>query len=120
MGRERHDQISESFVGLTEASQILNLTEDGVQDLIRDHQLTAYQLGDQIVRLKKDEVWEYESRARISAGLFPDERDRHQSVPLSVHGTAGDRVRDFFYFNDFYLISFIVFSTLIYLILSSH
>ena len=120
MGGQRHDQIAESLITLKEATEILELPEEEVQQLILDHKVTAYELGDQVVRLRKDQIWELKSRARISADLFPVDRTLHHNVPVRIEGTRGERIKDFFYFNDFYIISFVVITALLYLIVSSH
>ena len=119
MGRKRDDQIEESLIHLREASKILGISKRDIEVLIHDHRLTAYHLGDHVVRLRKDEVWELLSQARVSAELFPVDREIHHNVPVTIQGSAVDRVRDFFYFNDFYIISFVIIAALLYLILSS-
>lgn len=120
MGSERHDQVEDNFISLNEASEILELSDKEVAKLIQEQKLTAFQLGNEVIRLKKDQVWELESQKRISAELFPVDRAQHQNVPVNVKGTVADHVKDFFYFNDFYILSFVVITALLYLILSSN
>lgn len=120
MGHERQDQVAdESFITLKDAAEILELAEPEVEDLINHHKLTAYQLGDQVIRLRRDQVWEYQSRARISAELFPDDRRKHHNAPVLAPPNVIERALDFLYFNDFYIICFAAIGVLLYLILSS-
>lgn len=120
MGHERQDRVGEeSFITLKDAAEILELPENEVEDLINHHKLTAYQLGDQVIRLRRDQVWEYQSKARISAELFPDDRQKHHHAPVVSPPNVFERVADFLYFNDFYIICFAAIGVLIYLVLSS-
>mgnify|MGYP000884978740 CR=1 FL=1 len=120
MGHERQNQVAdESFISLKDAAEILELPEPEVEDLINHHKLTAYQLGDKIIRLRRDQVWEFQSKARISAELFPDDRRKHHNAPALAPPNPIERAIDFFYFNDFYIISFAAIGILLYLILSS-
>jgi hypothetical protein len=121
MGRQRKNQISsDNLIGLDEASRILELTEDEVGELITDHQLMAFRIGDNIVRLRKDQVWEFQSKRRIEAGLFPDDRDKHTHDNVEFKATFQEIARDFVYYNDFYIICALIIAALLYLILSSH
>ncbi len=120
MDLERKDTVTdESFITLQTAAEILELPENEVEDLINHHKLTAYQLGDQVIRLRRDQVWEYHSKARISAELFPDDRRKHHYAPVKVKVNFAERLIDFVYFNDFYIVCFAAIGILVYLILSS-
>ena len=120
MGHERQDRVTdESFITLKDAAEILELPEPEVENLINHHKLTAYQLGDQVIRLRRDQVWEYQSTARISAELFPDDRRKHHNAPALAPPNAIELALDFLYFNDFYIICFAAIGVLLYLILSS-
>lgn len=120
MGRKRNDQVVDSFIGIDEASTILELDVDQVQSLVEAKKLSAFQLAEGMLRLKKDEVWELKSKLRIDSDLFPKDRKIHKHQPVIVQGSFMDPIRDFFYFNDFYILSLVVVSLLFYLILSSN
>ena len=120
MGRERQDQVTdESFITLKDAAEILELPAPEVENLINHHKLTAYQLGDQVIRLRRDQVWEYQTKARISAELFPDDRRKHHNAPMMRPPNVIEKGLDFLYFNDFYIICFAAIGVLLYLILSA-
>jgi hypothetical protein len=120
VGHERQDRLTdESFITLKDASEILDLPEAEVENLINHHKLTAYQLGDQVIRLRRDQIWEFQSKARISAELFPDDRRKHLNATAVVRPNVIERALDFLYFNDFYIICFAAIGILLYLILTS-
>lgn len=72
--------------------------------LIEEKKLQAYRIANQFLRLKKLEV----TRLRNS-GVIVSETPQ---IPY----TFGERTRDFFYFNDFYLVSAIIVMVLLYII----
>jgi len=120
MGSQRADQIKDSLISLQEAAQILEMSQEDVRRLVESRQLIAYQLGDDIVRLSNEQVWRLQSQTRISsAELFPKDRARQRSAQAAVKATFFERIRDFFYFNDFYILTFVVIAALLYLIFSS-
>ncbi|MFT5207411.1 MAG: hypothetical protein ACI9CF_001163 [Candidatus Omnitrophota bacterium] len=119
MGGKRNDQIAETFISIAEASSILEMPEEEVKALIQIHDLSAFQLGSNLLRLRKDQVWEYKSKTRIKAELFPVDRQQHQNAPAGSGSSFLEAIRDFVYFNDFYFISAFVVLALLYLIVSS-
>jgi excisionase family DNA binding protein len=105
MGRFRQGQImSSQFITVRETAQILAVSEKKVMDLIEGGHLQAYKIADQFLRLKRNEVV-----SMLSTGQVVSENVAHSY-------TSGERVRDFFHFNDFYLISLAVIGVLLYII----
>ena len=92
------------FISVRETAQILGVTEKKVMDLIEERKLQAYRIADKFLRLKKNEVLIIRNTGEVV-------RDHHQHSY-----TTAERLRDFFYFNDFYLISFAVILILLYII----
>ena len=84
--------MSSQYITVRETAQIMAVSEKKVMDLIESGNLQAYKIADQFLRLKRNEVVNM-----ISTGQVVSENVAHSY-------TAGERVRDFFYFNDFYLI----------------
>ena len=110
------DSADNKFISLEEAGELLETGIDEVQKIIAKGVLNAYKIGDKVLRLSKDEVSELKAKWRIEADLF------QEPVPVAhPAGRAGgmDRVRDFLYYHDFYIISSAIIAALFYLILSS-
>ena len=99
--------MSSQFITVREAAQILAVSEKKVMDLIESGNLQAYKIADQFLRLKRNEVANI-----LSTGQVVSEN-------ASYSYTSGERVRDFFYFNDFYLLSLAVIGVLLYIIFST-
>ena len=96
--------MSGQYITVRETAQILGVSEKKVTDLIDGGQLQAYKIADQFLRLKRNEVMQ----VRVSG-----EVKREQLV---LEYTAAQRVKDFFYFNDFYIVSFLIIAALLYFI----
>ena len=105
MGRLRQGQImSSQYITVRETAQILAVSEKKVMDLIEGGNLQAYKIADQFLRLKRNEVANI-----LSSGQVVSEN-------IVQTYTPAERLRDFFYFNDFYLISLIIIGALLYII----
>ena len=96
--------MSSQYITVRETAQIMAVSEKKVMDLIESGNLQAYKIADQFLRLKRNEVVNM-----ISSGQVISENIAHSY-------TSGERVRDFFYFNDFYLISLGIIGVLLYII----
>lgn len=92
---------AEKLVTLEEAARRLGVPADDVEAMIREGKLASFRLGGNLLRLRVQDVEAARRRAPRASG-----------------GRLLDRVRDFFYFNDFYLIAFLIFLTLLAVIFS--
>lgn len=95
---------SDQYISVRETAQILGVSEKKIMDLIEDGKLQAYRIAGQFLRLKKTEVL-----ALRSAGDVESETVQHPY-------TGSERLRDFLYFNDFYIISLVIIIFLVYAI----
>ena len=96
--------MSSQYITVRETAQIMAVSEKKVMDLIESGNLQAYKIADQFLRLKRNEVINM-----VSSGKVVSEGVAHSYTPV-------ERLSDFFYFNDFYLIAFVVISILLYII----
>ncbi|MCK5581519.1 MAG: helix-turn-helix domain-containing protein [Candidatus Omnitrophica bacterium] len=92
------------YISVRETAQLLGISEKKVMDMIDEKKLQAYRIANQFLRLKKSEV----------VGLRNSGSITNESVrfPYSFR----ERVKDFFYYNDFYLLATIIILTLLYVI----
>ena len=91
------------FLTSKEAADYLGVTEDELNDLSKTHKINAYKIGGIYTRFNVDDLEGYRRK-----GVTKGNKNHSSSI---------DRVRDFFYFNDFYIYSFIIISVLLYFIL---
>ena len=95
----------EKLLTLEEASRQLGIPPDDVEAMVRSGKLPAFRLGGSLLRI----------RFRDLQAVRPALADRPKVQPVS---SGKDRWSDFFYFNDFYLVAFLVILTLLALILT--
>ena len=96
--------MSSQYITVRETAQILAVSEKKVMDLIEGGKLQAYKIADQFLRLKRNEV----VNMRTSGDVVSENVIQTYSAP--------ERVQDFFYFNDFYLMALAVIGVLLYII----
>ncbi|MCX5695343.1 MAG: helix-turn-helix domain-containing protein [Candidatus Omnitrophica bacterium] len=85
----------EKLLTVREVSLILNISEKEVTDLAESGAIPAYKVGGVYVRFKKEQVQEYQKKSRP----FTSKTSNLEK------NTFGDRLSDFFYFNDFYILA---------------
>ena len=96
--------MSSQYITVRETAQIMAVSEKKVMDLIESGNLQAYKIADQFLRLKRNEVLNM-----VSSGKVVSENITHSYTP-------SERVSDFFYFNDFYIVSLVIVAVLLYII----
>ncbi|MDD5347043.1 MAG: helix-turn-helix domain-containing protein [Candidatus Omnitrophica bacterium] len=93
----------EKLLTVREVAQLLNLTEKEIIDLAEQGRIPAYKIGGVYLRFKRQQVDDFRKHAAAPASARPS-------------ATLGDKVIDFFYFNDFYIVSLAVILALLYII----
>ena len=92
------------FISVRETAQLMAISEKKVMDLIEERKLQAYRIADKFLRLKKSEVLSLRNSGKVIK-----ETETFDYTPV-------ERIQDFFYFNDFYILSSIAICTLLYII----
>lgn len=118
--REREE---ERFISIGEARAILEISEREIEDLVARGDLPAYKIGDEVLRFRKDQVSELKASWRIRRNPFPARAGVRWNAPSgpgdrvrsafpdhlaerdALEDSPTERMRDFWYFNDFYIIS---------------
>jgi excisionase family DNA binding protein len=85
--------MSDQFISVREAAQILRISESKVMELVEEHKLQAYRIAGQFIRFKRSEVLSLRGQGTVA------------SETTQYEYTAAERVSDFIYFNDFYIFS---------------
>jgi len=80
-----------------EVARFLGVSDIDVEQLVREGKLTGYKLGGQFLRFRPDQVETVKATMRF----------RHGGAARARHPEASriQRLREFLYFYDFYLIS---------------
>lgn len=91
----------EKLLTVRDVSLILGITEKEVMDLAEEGKVPAYKVGGVYLRFKRQQIEEYRK------SLIPLSR-KTKTFPKSLKPSFKDRISDFFYFNDFYILSIII------------
>ena len=92
------------YISVRETAQMLGVSEKKIMDMVETEKLHAYKIADQFLRLKRSEVLSLRNSGQIAC----------ETVQFNY--TTGEKIKDFFYFNDFYLISTMIILVLISII----
>lgn len=132
--------MPEKLLSIKEVAEHLNISEEEVKRLVDIGEIPAYKIGGSFLRFRREQIEAIKSEVSSFEKITPEhakevldakgrpthpytelEKDIKRKTPQTrqYDYTAGERVRDFFYFNDFYLICFLVIALLMYLILKS-
>jgi len=95
------------YISVREAAQILGISEKKIMDMVQDKKLQAYRIADQFLRLKKEEVLGLRNTGTIA------------NENIQYPYTRSERLKDFFYYNDFYMFSAFVIVILLLMVLRS-
>jgi excisionase family DNA binding protein len=88
----------EKLLTVRDVSIILGLTEKQVMDLAETGSLPAYKIGGLYLRFKKEQIEEF----RKSTGFLFSKPAPDNDYPFK------DRINDFLYFNDFYILAILI------------
>ena len=88
----------EKMLTVRDVAIILEVSEKDVLDLAEKGIIPGYKIGGVYLRFKKDQVEQYKK----------DHHHKHPTVQVKEERVLQDRISDFFYFNDFYLLAMIL------------
>jgi excisionase family DNA binding protein len=88
----------EKLLTIRDVSIMLGVSEKEVVDLAENGQIPAYKVGGVYLRFKRAQIEEFRKSVPRHAEVEPSEKGYFFK----------DRLRDFFYFHDFYLFALLV------------
>lgn len=96
----------EKLLTIREVSLFLNISEKEVIELAEKEILPAYKIGGVYLRFKRHQIEDYKKRAKPHI---------HKNKPAQK-SSFWDKVNDFFYFNDFYIMSVLIIALILIII----
>lgn len=100
----------EKLLTVREASLILGISEKEVLELAESGAIPAYKVGGVYLRFKREQIQEY----KRSLKPFSPKAGASAGYPLR------DKISDFFYFNDFYILTVLIIILLLVIILRGY
>lgn len=122
MDSQRQDHLieEERYLDVREAAELLDVTEDELWSLVHKHQVPTHQLAGAFLRFKKEDIEQLKIKWRIERELFPG-RSVHFAHRNTVQKAGWvEKLADYWYFNDFYIVCSLLVMVLLYFIVSSH
>lgn len=99
--------MAEKLLTVRDVSLILGISEKEVMDLAESGKMPAYKVGGVYLRFKPEQIEEFKKSSKV-APLY--------KARASPTYSFKDKVSDFFYFNDFYLLSILLILLIIFII----
>lgn len=96
--------MTSKLLTIREVANYFNITEKEVIDLAECGAIPAYKVGGVYLRFKKEQLDQVRHKVKPNQSL------------ISIEGTHPERLRDFVYHYDFYILSLIVVFFLLYFI----
>ncbi|MBN2097709.1 MAG: helix-turn-helix domain-containing protein [Candidatus Omnitrophica bacterium] len=95
--------MAEKLLSTREVCQFLGLSEEKLRKLVDEGKIPAYRLGGTLLRFRKDQIERIKGRGidKLTVG-------KTQEHPAAADYNQLEKLKDFLYFNDFYIVSGIV------------
>lgn len=110
--------LTEDYLSPKEAAALLEISEEELRSLLEKHQIPSHQVAGAFLRLKKREVEDLKNKWRIERELFPKPEKYFPHQASLAKAGFFNRIYDFWYFNDFYILCSVLIILLLYVILS--
>ena len=118
--KEDYDQyLKEEYLSSKEAADFLEINEEELKALVQKHQIPVHTVAGVFLRLKKKEIEDLKIKWRIERELFPKRSEFFVHDNVVTKAGLGEKLGDFWYFNDFYILCSILIMLLLYTILST-
>ena len=116
---EYKDYLNEQHLTVHQAAEILEVNEQELWDLVHQHKVSVHNIAGAFLRFKKEDIEALKMKWRIERDLFPKrsnhfEHESHVAAPSLV-----EKLQDFWYFNDFYVLCSVLIVALVYFIIVS-
>jgi len=129
--------MPEKLLSIKEVAEYLRLSEEEVKRLVDIGEIPAYKIGGSFLRFRKEQidgirneiaeieekepeharpVLDAKGRATHPYTELEQEIKRREPVTRQYDYTFLERIRDLFYFNDFYILCFFIIGVLLYVI----
>jgi excisionase family DNA binding protein len=106
--------MPEKLLTLEELSLYLGVSEDKIKELVDINVIFAYKIGGEYLRFRRSQIdaiaTEINSRVEekdriVMSAARASVRERHRGHQSSRSDSFADKIKDFFYFYDFYFVT---------------
>lgn len=112
------DTFPQKLLSLADTAKLLGMSQEKVEELAQRGQLETYRIGGTYLRFKQAQVESLKEKlVQAKPGVKKANVRKSPKVVVADNPSLGDRLKDFWYFNNFYIISAAIIAILIILIL---
>jgi excisionase family DNA binding protein len=104
--------MAERLLTVRDVSLILGISEKEVMDLVESKQLEAYKVGGVYIRFKQEQIERFKKTFKPSVS-------KHRASVLHKYSLK-NRISDFFYYNDFYILSVLLIALILVVIFQGY
>jgi len=102
--------MPEKLLTINETSRLLGISDQEVKRLVKRGELPAYWVGGRFLRFRKDQIEAIQNEILTKGSMGNPEKTMPKQFKRPPQERAyseslADRLSDFFYFNDFYVIA---------------
>lgn len=129
--------MPEKLLTIREVAQYLKISEEEAKRLVDIGEIPAYKIGGTFLRFRKEQidairreiseleekepehgkpVLDSSGKATHPYTKLEEDIKRKEPITRQYDYTSAEKLRDFFYFNDFYILSFLIVLILLYVI----
>lgn len=116
--KEHLDPEEKNLLDVRQAAELLDVSHEEVWRLVREHKVLTHHVAGAFVRFKTSDIEVLKNRWRIERELFPKKERYFPHRSIVAEPDRMEKLRDFWHFNDFYIICSVVILGLIYMIVS--
>lgn len=109
----------EKLLSLKAAADYLNITESRLKELADHGIIPAYRVAGIYIRFKKSQLEQFKDKISKIQTQYTQYQKTRSNFDDNIRYTPGERLKDFWHFYDFYIISFLVIIGLLILIFRS-
>ncbi|UCG35243.1 MAG: helix-turn-helix domain-containing protein [Candidatus Omnitrophota bacterium] len=99
--------MSEKLLTTREASQLLRISEKEVIDLANANLLPHFKVAGEFLRFRREDILKAKASVKKKHGS-------HSTAEKKIH--KRERLREFIYFNDFYIVCSVLIAVLVWVI----
>lgn len=119
MDSQRPDRLEDRYFDIHEAADILEVGEQELWGLVHKHKVPTHTIAGAFLRFKKEDIEALKNKWRIERELFPKQTGFFPIEHAAAISSIKEKLRDLWYFNDFYILCGALAAVLLCFIVSS-
>jgi excisionase family DNA binding protein len=106
----------EKLLSLKAAAEYLEVSEKRLKELSDHGVIPAYRVAGLYLRFRKNQLQKLKGKITNIQSQYSEYQQARSSFARDVTYTAKDRLKDFWHFYDFYIISVVLIATILFMI----